>query len=198
VEKKGFGLLIDAIAALRDLGAAMTADIVGDGPLREELAALITARGVEDRVRLLGPRTQEEVRLLLQEADLFAAPFVIAEDGNADGLPTVLLEAMATGIPCIAADVTAVGEVIRTGETGWLIPCGDADALSAALVEAAASPALRRLTDAARTLIEQEYSSPDQARRLRELVASERPVTSAAQPVPDAARPLAPVPTTRS
>ena len=191
VEKKGFGLLIDAIAALRDRGATMTADIVGDGPLREELAARITQRGVEDRVRLLGPRTQEEVRHLLQEADLFAAPFVIAEDGNADGLPTVLLEAMATGIPCIAADVTAVGEVIRTGETGWLIPCDDTDALSTALLEAAASPELRRLTDAARALIEQEYSSPAQARRLRELV-------EAGRPVGEAARPAAPVPTTRS
>lgn len=98
---------------------------------------------------------------------------------------------MATGIPCIAADVTAVGEVIRTGETGWLIPCDDTDALSTALLEAAASPELRRLTDAARALIEQEYSSPAQARRLRELV-------EAGRPVGEAARPAAPVPTTRS
>src|SRR5699024_9511256 len=106
-EEKSFALLLDAIAALRDRGTAMTAAIVGDGPLREELAARITAHGLDDAVQLLGPRTQEEVRTLLQEADLFAAPFVIAADGNADGLPTVLLEAMASGIPCIAADVTA-------------------------------------------------------------------------------------------
>ena len=170
VEKKGFALLIDAIAALREAGTEMTASIVGDGPLREELAARIAEHGLEDRVELLGPRTQEEVRALLQEADLFAAPFVIAEDGNADGLPTVLLEAMASGIPCIAADVTAVGEVIRTGETGGLIPCDDAPALAAALREAGRSTARRSLTDAARALIEREYASPGQAARLRALV----------------------------
>jgi len=184
VEKKGFAHLIDAIAALRDQGVPMTAEIVGDGPLREELAARIASLDLEDRVSLLGPRTQEEVRALLQEADLFAAPFVIAEDGNADGLPTVLLEAMATGIPCIAADVTAVGEVIRTGETGRLIPCGDTGALVAALREAAADgeEQRRRLTGAARALIEQEYASPGQAARLRALVAGGPPAGDGASP----------------
>ncbi|WP_122939135.1 glycosyltransferase [Brachybacterium sp. EE-P12] len=187
VEKKGFALLIDAIAALRDRGTAMTASIVGDGPLREELAARITAHGLDDAVQLLGPRTQEEVRTLLQEADLFAAPFVIAADGNADGLPTVLLEAMASGIPCIAADVTAVGEVVRTGETGWLVPCDDVPALAAALQEAATSTSRRRLTDAARALIEKEYSSPGQAARLRALVED----TAVPDVVDDAAPPAA-------
>jgi glycosyltransferase involved in cell wall biosynthesis len=187
VEKKGFALLIDAIAALRDRGTVMTASIVGDGPLREELAARIAEHDLEDRVELLGPRTQEEVRALLQEADLFAAPFVIAEDGNADGLPTVLLEAMASGIPCIAADVTAVGEVIRTGGTGWLIPCDDSAALVEALQDAASSTSRRALTDAARALIEQEYASPRQAARLRALVQDgEGPAESgaAAHPAP--------------
>ncbi|GAA1294030.1 glycosyltransferase family 4 protein [Brachybacterium alimentarium] len=171
VEKKGFAHLIEAVAALREQGVLVTAEIVGDGPLHEELAEQITRHGLGEAVHLLGPRTQEEVRLLLQEADLFAAPFVIAEDGNADGLPTVLLEAMASGIPCIAADVTAVGEVVRTGETGWLIRSGDIDELVAALRNAVgAGPDRRRLTDAARALIEAEYASAEQAARLRTLV----------------------------
>ncbi|GAA1485942.1 glycosyltransferase [Brachybacterium fresconis] len=192
VEKKGFAHLIDAIAALREEGVHASAEIVGDGPLHEELAERIRERGLEGSVQLTGPRTQEEVRALLQEADLFAAPFVIAEDGNADGLPTVLLEAMASGIPCIAADVTAVGEVVRTGRTGWLIPSGDTAALAAALREViAAGPERRRLTDAARALIEAEYASDGQAARLRALVeASEHPV-AADRPVAPA-RPLAP------
>lgn len=171
VEKKGFVHLIDAIAALREVGTSMRAQIVGDGPLRDELTERIAGHRLEDRVELLGPRTQEEVRTLLQEADLFAAPFVIGGDGNADGLPTVLLEAMASGIPCIAADVTAVGEVVRTGETGWLIPAGDTAALATALRDAALPGTdLRSLTDAARALIEAEYASDGQARRLRDLV----------------------------
>ena len=171
VEKKGFELLITVAQRLRDQGIECRVDIVGDGPLRGTLQNLISGFQLDDVVRLLGPKTQEEVRTLLQEADLFVAPFVVAADGNADGLPTVLLEAMATGIPCVAGDVTAVGEVIRTGETGWLVPSGDVDALFASVCEAL-DPAtdIDRMTRAARALIEAEYDSKNQAARLRELV----------------------------
>ena len=196
VEKKGFVHLIDAVAALREVGIEVTAEIVGDGPLQETLAERIETHGLEGSVQLLGPRTQEEVRSLLQEADLFAAPFVIAEDGNADGLPTVLLEAMASGIPCIAADVTAVGEVVRTGETGWLIRSDDTAVLATALRDAiAAGPARRRLTDAARALIEAEYASDGQAARLRGLVDADR--TSPSAPAPPVVRPDSSAPTPR-
>ncbi|MBP2381024.1 glycosyltransferase involved in cell wall biosynthesis [Brachybacterium sacelli] len=185
VEKKGFAHLIDAVAALREAGTPVRAEIVGDGPLHEDLAARIAHHGLGQSVRLLGPRTQEEVRTLLQEADLFVAPFVIAEDGNADGLPTVLLEAMASGIPCIAADVTAVGEVVRTGETGWLIRSGETAPLATAIRDAiAAGSELRRLTDAARELIETEYASEGQAARLRALVEADHPTSSAPTAVP--------------
>lgn len=87
------------------------------------------------------------------------------------GYPRCSSEAMATGIPCVAGDVTAVGEVIRTGETGWLVPSGDVDALFASVCEAL-DPAtdIDRMTRAARALIEAEYDSKNQAARLRELV----------------------------
>lgn len=170
VEKKGFDQLIDVVHALREEGRQVRAEIVGDGPLRDELAARIDELGLCQHVRLLGPRTQEEVRHLLEEADLFVAPFVIGADGNADGLPTVLLEAMATGIPCVAASVTAVGEVILDGRTGWLVPTGDTAALVGAVREAL-DPTTDRLarTDAARELVTAEYGSATQAGRLRAL-----------------------------
>jgi len=170
VEKKGFDQLIDVVHALREEGREVRAEIVGDGPLREQLAARIDELGLQQQVRLLGPRTQEEVRHLLEAADLFVAPFVIGTDGNADGLPTVLLEAMATGIPCVAASVTAVGEVILDGRTGWLVPTGDTAALVGAVREAL-DPATDRqaLTDAARELVTAEYDSHSQALRLRSL-----------------------------
>lgn len=170
VEKKGFGLLISAVAELRDRGIRTHTDIVGDGPLNEELSAQITSLGLQDQVHLLGPRTQAEVNELLGSHDIFAAPFVIGSDGNADGLPTVLLEAMARGIPCVAADVTAVGEVIRSGETGWLVPSGDVEALTEAIAEAVDRPGNTALTDAARDLVEKQFDSIQQARRLRDLV----------------------------
>ncbi|MCT2177528.1 glycosyltransferase [Brachybacterium muris] len=170
VEKKGFDQLIDAVATLREDGHDVSAEIIGDGPLRADLEARIQQRGVTEHVHLLGPRTQEEVRAHLTEAHLFVAPFVIAGDGNADGLPTVLLEAMASGIPCVAADVTAVGEVVIDGETGWLVPAGDTHALTAAIAEAL-DPAtdIARRTDAARALVEANYDSRLQAAALREL-----------------------------
>jgi glycosyltransferase involved in cell wall biosynthesis len=198
VEKKGFDQLIDVVHALRAEGRQVRAEIVGDGPLREELAARIAERGLEQHVRLLGPRTQEEVRHLLEAADLFVAPFVIGADGNADGLPTVLLEAMATGIPCVAASVTAVGEVILDGRTGWLVPTGDLPALVDAVREAL-DPATDRLarTDAARELVAAEYDSRSQARRLRTLAERSGQRSIPTQPIElptprRAAQPLAP------
>ncbi|MDO5661277.1 MAG: glycosyltransferase [Brachybacterium sp.] len=171
VEKKGFVHLVDAVAALRAEGRDVQADVVGDGPLHEQLTERIRQHGLDAHVRLLGPRTQEEVRGLLAAADLFVAPFVIAEDGNADGLPTVLLEAMASGIPCIAADVTAVGEVVRDGETGRLVPAGDTAALTAAIAEACDQhQAVAACTDAARALVTAYFDGRRQAGALRDLV----------------------------
>jgi glycosyltransferase involved in cell wall biosynthesis len=171
VEKKGFRHLIDAVDRLRAAGEEVTADIVGDGPLREELEADIAVRGLGGAVSLLGPRTQEEVVRLLGSHDVFAAPFVVGADGNADGLPTVLLEAMARGIRCVAADVTAVSEVIVTGETGWLVPSGDPAALARALAEAVhAGPSSLAQAERARVLVERRYDSRRQAAELAALV----------------------------
>ena len=168
VEKKGFHLLIEAVRRLRDRGVPVTAEIVGDGPLRAELQDQIDAADLGEAVHLLGPRTQAEVRELLGSRNLFVAPFVIGADGNADGLPTVLLEAMARGIPCVAGDVTAVGEVILPGETGWLVPSGDIDALTAAVEQALATdctPLVRR----ARALVAETFDSRRQAAHLHQL-----------------------------
>lgn len=189
VEKKGFALLVDAAAALRDIGLDVQVDIAGDGPLAQPLQDQINSLDLSDRVRLLGPQTQEEVRQLLASHDVFAAPFVVGSDGNADGLPTVLLEAMASGIRCVASDVTAVGEVIGTQAalshaqttgaenddeptmcTGWLVPSGDVKALTEALIQALQPGDHLEITGAARALVEHLFNSPAQAATLRGLV----------------------------
>lgn len=183
VEKKGFDLLIQAIAQLHRRGVQVQADIAGDGPLAAELQAQISALDLHDDVHLLGPRTQAEINQLLGSHDVFAAPFIIGADGNADGLPTVLLEAMARGIRCVAADVTAVAEVICGASpiraaTGWLVPSGDVDALADALAEALAPGDHSAMTDAARLLVEEQFGSHRQAEQLKALVrgeASQRP-----------------------
>lgn len=191
VEKKGFGHLIAAVDRLREDGIAVHLDLVGDGPLRPELQAAVVDRGLDDRVTMHGPLTQAEIRDMFHTHDLLVAPFVIGADGNADGLPTVLLEAMASGIPCIAGDVTAVPEVVETGATGWLVEGHDPDSIAAAIAEALRleqeTPGTwRRMTDAARARIVESYDSRRQAQALRRL-------SSATDPAPMTAPMTAPI-----
>jgi glycosyltransferase involved in cell wall biosynthesis len=173
VAKKGFDVLIDAVAALRAEGVDVTADLAGAGELADELAAHVERAGLADRIRLVGPLPQHEVARLLAESDVFVAPCVVSADGNADGLPTVLLEAMATGIPCISTDVTGIPEVVRDGDTGVLCRAGSVDDLVVALrgfadgtTDAAA------LAARARHLVEERFDSRRQAADLAALTAA--------------------------
>ncbi|WP_457670963.1 glycosyltransferase family 4 protein [Thiolapillus sp.] len=133
VEKKGFRDLVDACAILRRKGTPFRCRIIGMGDLREALAQQIIHHGLQDVVELSGPMPQNEIRSRIQSAAVFAAPCVVAADGNRDGLPTVLLEAMALGTPCISTDVTGIPEVILHEQTGYQVPQHDPDALASAL-----------------------------------------------------------------
>lgn len=133
VEKKGMSDLIAACAILRERGRAFECAIVGAGPLEENLRSQIAYLGLGSRVALLGPRTQEEVKRMIKEAAVFAAPCIIGADGNRDGLPTVLLEAMALGTPCVSTDVTGIPEVLHHGQTGLIVNQHDAQALAGAI-----------------------------------------------------------------
>lgn len=173
VEKKGFEILIDAVAMLGASGHALEVDIAGSGELHDALAERIRVAGLEDVVRLLGPLPQNEIAALLRRSDVFVAPCVVGADGNADGLPTVLLEAMATGVPCISTAVTGIPEVIRDGETGLLCRPGRVDDLARAL-RTVADPSfdVHGVTTRARSLVEREFDSRRQARTLAELTRS--------------------------
>lgn len=167
VPKKGFGQLIDAAAQVIASGRDIRVDIAGAGELDGELHAQIERLGLGGRVRLLGPLTQEEVRGLVQRAHVFAAPCVPTADGNIDGLPTVVLEAMASGTPVIATSVTGLPEVIRDGDTGILLPPGDVRALASALEECADGRIdAARLASRARVLVEDQFDSQRQAATL--------------------------------
>ena len=174
VEKKGFAHLLDALARLRSEGTACRLDLVGTGPLDEELRAQSRRLGLADLVTFHGALTQAEVREMLTDHDMLVSPFVIGSDGNADGLPTVLLEGMATGIPCIAGSVTAVPEIIDHGRTGWLVDGTDEQNIASTIAEVAAalrtSPAdIRAVTDAARVRVCRMHDSAAQARELADL-----------------------------
>ena len=170
VEKKGFVNLIEACAILADEGRGFTCRIVGAGEQEVELRARIARLGLEDRVELLGPRPQRELVRLVQGAAVLATPCVVGADGNRDGLPTVLLEAMALGTPCVSTDVTGIPEVIRDAETGLMVPQWDPAALAAAIERLLEEPDLRvRLADRARRLVEAKFDVNRNAAQLREV-----------------------------
>ena len=168
VEKKGFADLVAACALLRDRGLAYRCDIVGTGPLELALRALMQRCGLEDRVQLVGLRPRSEVVAHIRDAAVLAAPCVIGSDGDRDGLPTVLLEAMALGTPCVSTDVTGIPELLQGDESGLVVPQHDPAALAAALERLLTDPALRvRLATCARRRVEAEFDIRRTAGQLR-------------------------------
>jgi glycosyltransferase involved in cell wall biosynthesis len=165
VEKKGFGDLIDAAALLRDAGREFRIDLVGAGEWEARLAEQIRDLDLDRHVRMLGALPQSEVIKVVGGAAAFAAPCIVGEDGNRDGLPTVLLEAMALGTPCVATPVTGIPEVIIDDITGLLVPQRDPAALAAALDRLLDDVTLRSsLAKSARDLVETEFDTSRQAR----------------------------------
>jgi colanic acid/amylovoran biosynthesis glycosyltransferase len=170
VEKKGFADLVEACALLARGGRAFECQIVGAGPLEADLRARIAHYGLDAQVQIVGPRPQADIMRYVQEGALFAAPCVVGGDSDRDGLPTVLLEAMALGTPCVSTDVTGIPEVLRDGETGLMVPQHDPAALAAAIERLLSSPALRaRLAANARRLMEAEFDVHRNAAHLRAL-----------------------------
>jgi glycosyltransferase involved in cell wall biosynthesis len=149
VEKKGFAVLLDAVALA---SAPWRLRVVGEGPLRPQLAQAILRHGLGGRVRLVGPLTHHELPAAYASAHAVAVPSIEDGSGDRDGLPNVLIEAMASGRPPVASAVGAIRAGVEDGVTGLLVPPGNARALAAALDRLAGSPALRAALGAAARL----------------------------------------------
>jgi glycosyltransferase involved in cell wall biosynthesis len=141
---KGIPVLIDACARLRDAGVQLHCDVAGSGPMTAQLEAMIEARGLKQSFRLLGARPQEEVARLMSEATLFALPSIVAPDGQMEGIPVVLMEAMASGKAVVSTTLSGIPELVEHGKHGLLVPPGDAAALADALRTLLADPARTR------------------------------------------------------
>ena len=170
IEKKGFDDLVRACALLRDKGCRFLCQIVGKGPLDAELRGRISELGLDQAVELTGPIPRESLLRLYPRAAVVVAPCVVGADGNRDGLPTVLIEAMALGVPVVATGVTGIPELVVDGETGLLVPQHDPSALATAirrvLTERATGEALAR---AGREHVEREFELTANVSRLRSL-----------------------------
>ncbi len=156
--KKGHEYLIRACRQLKADGVDFRCAIIGGGPAEPALRQLIRECGLEGRVELRGPRTQPEVLCAYQEHDLFVLACVVASDGGQDGIPVVLMEAMAMQMPVISTPVSGIPELVRHGETGWIVPERDATAIAEAIARLAADqPLCERLGRNARSLVEKEF-----------------------------------------
>jgi glycosyltransferase involved in cell wall biosynthesis len=163
VEKKGFHVLVEAVSRLH---AAFRLRIVGEGPEQQRLERVIMQRRLTHAVELVGPLTHDELPSVYSEADLFVAPSIVDASGDRDGLPNVVLEAMASGLPVVATDTGAIGTVIGTA-TGALVPAGDPEALVQALDRLCRDPGLReRLGNNARARVERNFDLGHCAQRL--------------------------------
>jgi len=132
-EVKGQAHLIEACRLLAEQGAGISCRLVGDGPDRALLERRIASAGLSDRVALVGGRTRQEVAAELAAADVLVAPSVLTAAGKREGIPVALIEAMSSGLPVVASDLSGIPELVEHGVTGLLAPPGDPAALAAAL-----------------------------------------------------------------
>lgn len=170
VAKKGFGVLLDAIALLKKQNVAMRCTLVGDGALRDELRAQIETLGIGDVVTMVGPMPQPDIIEMMKTANMVVAPCVISEDGDRDGLPTVLLESMALGTPVISTQVAGIPELVIDGDTGLCVAPQNPQVFAEAMARLLNDQELcRKLSQNGRALIEREYDEDLNAAQLRKL-----------------------------
>lgn len=173
VPKKGFDLLVRAVAALRDERIDVQCRIIGEGEQRRELEGLITGLGVADRVQLLGPLPPAAVRDALADATALVLPCIEAPGGDVDGIPVSLMEAMSMQKVVVTSDVSGIRELVTDGHDGILLPAGDVAALARALARLARGEVdVATMGRLARDKVEAEFHSARNARRLQALVAA--------------------------
>ena len=158
IPKKGLEDLIKAAAILKQLRRAFRVEIIGNGPLRNELENRVKQLGLGDCVEFKGQQPQESVSSAYQRASIFALPCVVSEDGDRDGIPTVVLEAMASGVPVVSTPVSGIPELIESSRDGMLVPPNSPLLLAEALDRLLADSQLRdHLAQAARAKIESRF-----------------------------------------
>ena len=173
VEKKGYPTLLQAAALLRDEGHSFELRIAGDGPEWAPLQRQVTTLELGDLVRFIGPLTTEELEREYAAASVFALPCQTMSDGNRDGIPNTLLEAMARSLPVVSTTLASVTEAVDHDQHGLLVAQRDAPALAQAIARLLTDPELRRrLGEAARARVAERFDRRDCAPRVFEALAA--------------------------
>jgi glycosyltransferase involved in cell wall biosynthesis len=170
IEKKGLVTTLHAFTNFLAQYPKATLTIAGEGPLLADLRDLAARLKIENQVRLPGFVSQEKLREILYASHIFLHPSQTGRDGNQEGIPNSMLEAMASGLPVFATNHGGIPEVIENGVSGILVPERDHQALGSALIEAAQDPLLlSRLARAGAQVVAQKFDRHQQMRRLEEL-----------------------------
>jgi glycosyltransferase involved in cell wall biosynthesis len=170
VPKKGVDVLIDATALLASRIPSLQVEIIGDGPIGDSLRKRAEALGVLGRVRFKGPQPWDRVEAAFRRCSMVVLACRIAEDGDRDGMPTVLTEAMARGLPVVSTTVAGIHELVRHGETGLLVRPDDPAALAEAIEILRRDRGLaRRLGRAGRELVAERFDPERSAGLLQRL-----------------------------
>ena len=174
IAKKGFADLIRACGLIAERGKSFRCEIIGEGPLEDELRGQIERLNLQDRVALSGARPMGEVRRRLIAANVFVLPSIIDPDGGMDNLPTVIMEAMATGLPIVSTTIGGIPEMVVENETGFLVQPGDAAALADAIEQVIDDRLLaRRLGQGGYERAQQLFSIDKNVRELCTLICSQ-------------------------
>ncbi len=173
VEKKGFDVLVDAIALLVERGVELCAAIAGEsGDHESVIRQRVTAAGLDDRFEFLGTLSQADLFDEYRRSNVFALACRITDDGDRDGIPNVLMEAMAAELPVVSTAVSGIPELIDDGVNGLLVPSEDASALADAIWRLAKDPELsHRLAHAGATTIAEHFDGEALAQKMAALFA---------------------------
>jgi glycosyltransferase involved in cell wall biosynthesis len=170
VPKKGYETLVGALEILDRDHVAFDCEIFGGGPLRGDLAAAVESRGLTERVHLRGPQLQEVILEAYRTAAVFVLSPRVMPDGDRDGIPNVLVEAMACGVPAVSTRISGIPELIEDGVDGLLVEPGDPAALAAAIRRVITDPVLAaRLGEAGRLKVGRRFDQVTNSGELKGL-----------------------------
>jgi glycosyltransferase involved in cell wall biosynthesis len=170
VEKKGFQDLLQALLIIKESGQRFRCTIYGDGPLSQTLQKWLEEHGMTGEVKLMGDATQQELISIYQSATLFALTPMQTDDGDRDGIPNVLVEAMAMGLPVITTAVAGIPELVENNQNGLLYQSHDVVGISSGIIELLRNAEKRRQLGAAGSKkVREQFDVAQAAKRLKTL-----------------------------
>jgi glycosyltransferase involved in cell wall biosynthesis len=172
--KKGLPTVLKALKHLRDRKISLTHTLIGDGDDREKILGLIKTLGLTSTTHWIGVQPHQVVLAHYQKADLFVLGCEVASDGDRDGIPNVLLESMAMGVPVVVTDLSAIPELVEDGHTGLLVPPGRPRKLAEAMLRLLTDVPLRnRITAVARQRVTTDFDNRQLIRDLAQVYRKE-------------------------